>query len=183
MATPEARIALHRSFEERFRKPRGYPAPPPPSPIPATAVATVEAELLCHFPDSYRAFVTTVGPCQVRGLGDAFLSGRGLHESFPQPFESLWGPQTVLKQVREEWFAPIPAEIAGGTAVASDVAWKYLLPFASDAFGNWHCFPRQPARQDDLPVYYFDHDGGAIERIAEGLDELLEQFLRIPIGR
>ena len=170
-----ARVAAFRAFEERFRKPRGYPAPPPPVPVSDEAVDAVERDLRCRLPDSYRHFVTAVGPCQVRGLGDAWIGTDGV----PVPFETLWHPADIVKQCGEEWLAPIPAELAGGEAVDSDVAWKYLLPFASDGLGNWHCFRRQSAPADDLPVYYFDHDGGDIEPIANGLDDLIRQYLRV----
>ena len=172
------RLSAFREFEQRFRKPHGYPAPPPPVPLSPTDVDAVERVLQCRFPTSYREFVTSIGPCEVRGLGDTWIFNRGV--AIPVPFESLWPPQTVVKQYQHEWLAPIPAELAGGSAVASDVAWKYLLPFASDGGGNWHSFRRQSANLDDAPVYYFDHDGGAIEQIAPGLEQLIRMYLELP---
>ena len=174
------RAALYRSFEDRFRNAYAQPAAVAPKAIDPASVAQVELALNCRFPDSYRAFVTTVGPCEVRGLSDAWLATGRATVAYPMPFDFLWHPQDTLKQCGEEWLAPIPAELAGGAAVASDVAWKYLLPFASDGAGNWHCFPRQPFPTPDLPVYYFDHDGGDIDRIAAGLEDLIERYLGIP---
>jgi hypothetical protein len=176
----EKRVALYRAFEARFREPRGFRAPPEPVPVDPEAVGRVEVALNCRFPDSYRTFVTTVGPCDVRGLSDARRALRRESASYPLPFESLWHPDNSLRQCGEAWYAPIPAELAGGAAVDSDVAWKYLLPFGSDGSGNWHCFPRQPFPAPDLPVYYFDHDGGDMERLAEGFDDLIERFLAMP---
>jgi hypothetical protein len=33
---------------------------------------------------------------------------------------------------------------------------------------------------DDAPVFFFDHDGGDIECIAAGLEELIRLYLRLP---
>lgn len=173
------RISAFRAFEQRFRKPRGYPAPPAPVPVTLEEVEAVERVLSCRLPKTYHEFVTEVGPCEVRGLTDSWLFNR--HADVPVPFKSLWPPHDVVRQCDEQWLAPIPAEVTGGSPVASDVAWKYLLPFASDGGGNWHCFRRQSSHADDAPVYFFDHDGGEIERIAAGLEDLIRLYLlRLP---
>ena len=174
------RISLFREFERRFRKPRAYPAPPAASLLAAADVDAAERELSCRLPNAYREFVTEVGACEVRGLSDAWLFNR--QADVPVPFDALWPPRDIVRQCDHEWLAPIPSEITGGAAVTSDVAWKYLLPFAGDAGGNWFCFRRQSVEVDDAPVYYFDHDGGDIERIATGLEELIRRYLQIPIS-
>jgi hypothetical protein len=181
----EIRLALYRDFERRFREPDHFPAPDPPTPVDPAEIDAAERQLGCPFPFSYRVFVAAVGPCDVRGLQDAWLHSRvrkSGDDAVPVPFTDLWHPATIVRQCRDEWWAPIPAALAGGTAVDSGVAWKYLIPFAGDGLGNWHCFPR-PATTlapDDLPVFYFDHDGGDIEPLASGLDDLLRQYLRLP---
>lgn len=178
MQSTADRISTFRAFEERFRKPRGYPAPPEPVRVAPHEVEAVERALSCRLPTTYRQFVTQVGPCEVRGLSDLWLFNN--HADVPVPFESLWAPHAIQKQCGYEWFTPIPAEVSGGPPVASDAAWKYLLPFASDGGGNWHCFRRQSADVDDAPVYFFDHDGGEIERVAAGLEALIRLYLRLP---
>lgn len=172
------RIACYRAFEERFRKPDGFPAPAPPVPIEETLITLAEDELGCLFPASYSAFVTNIGPCEVRGLSDAWLFTE--HSDCPEPFEEFWPPSTVVKQHQHPWLAPIPSEVTGKARIESDVAWKYLLPFASDSVGNWHCFIRQNLPVDDAAVFYFDHDGGEIRQIASGLDDLIQKYMLLP---
>jgi hypothetical protein len=172
------RITTFRAFEKRFRKERFYPAPSAPLPIAPEVIDEVEQALVCRMPKSYREFMTTVGPCSVRGLNDSWLFNH--RDDVPVPFETLWSPWAIVQQCEYEWLAPIPAELTGGSPAASEVAWKFLLPFAVDGGGNWHCFRRQSADVDDAPIYYFDHDGGAIDCVASGLEELIRVYMRLP---
>ncbi|HET6248976.1 MAG TPA: SMI1/KNR4 family protein [Tepidisphaeraceae bacterium] len=173
-----SRISCFRMFEARFRKPAGFPSPEPPTPIELRDIRAIEEVLKCRLPESCCEFITAIGPCEVRGLGDSW-SFHGT-ERIPMPFESLWAPWQIPKQCESDWLAPIPSTVSGGRAVASDVAWKYLLPFASDGCGNWHCFRRQSFSSDDSPVYFFDHDGGEIAQIAPSLESLIRSYLRLP---
>lgn len=169
-------IALFRTFEERFRKPDGWPAPPAPIPIPAKSIENLEIEISSMLPSSYRKFMTNVGPCVVQGLADAWLLNSTIDT--PPPFETLLSPSEIAKECSVEWLTIIPAKISGGQPI-KDVAWNYLVPFAMDGGGNWHCFQRNAEKVDDAPVFYFDHDGGEIKQVADGLVQLVERFSKL----
>lgn len=63
-------------------------------------------------------------------------------------------------------------------SLPSDVAWKYLTPFASDpSHGFWVCFPRSLVFVDGVSVFYFNYDGGDVERVAEGFGEMIRRPL------
>jgi len=148
-------------------------------PVAIADIERAEAELGAKLPSSYKAFATQVGVGPFRLLGDAWSSSQD--RGCPIPLENFWGPAAIVRQCREKWLAPIPAEVSGGPAIASEVAWKYLLPFGRDGNSDyWHCFQRQSGEADDLPVYVFDSDGGDIERVSRGLDELIDRFLQLP---
>jgi hypothetical protein len=175
----QTNLELFREFEKKFRKPRYHPAPPAPVPISNDEVDALERTLRCHLPKSYREFVTNIGPCRVGGLCDAWLFKDEAQRDIPVAFESLWSPEEIIAQCEQPWHAPIPAELAGGSPVPLDLPWKYLIPFAGDDGGHWHCFGRQDSPTEDSAVYFFDHDGGDISKIALGLVDLIRAYMQL----
>ena len=176
---PTNRVARYRTFATRFRSASQDDLRYRLTRIPMAEIERAEAELGARLPASYKIFATEVGVGSFQLLGDAWLSGQD--RECPIPLEHVWDPRAIVRQCGEPWLAPIPAELAGGSAVASDVAWKYLLPFGRDGNSDyWHCFLRQSDEADDLPVYVFDSDGGDIEEVSRGLDGLIDRFLGLP---
>jgi hypothetical protein len=162
--TPANRVSLYQQFADRFR-----PAASGHRVVPATHgdIDTAESFVGCKFPTSYRTFVTEVG------AGDS-------DEPDDPKFmvAEIWQPELSVRQAKEQWRAPIPAFLTAGQPIASDVAWKHLTPFASErSHGFWFCFPRLLALCDDAPVFYFNHDGGDIERVADGFDDMIHRIL------
>jgi hypothetical protein len=161
---PTNRPSLHRAFVARFR-----PATSRYRAVPVTAMNldAMESAIQCRLPASYRQFVTQFGA--------------GENEEPDHPalrISEIWQPQWIIKQVNQPWTSPIPADVTGAQPIASDVAWKHLTPFGSEqSHGHWFCFPRLREAVDDAPVFFFDHDGGAIEQVADGFDDMLVRIL------
>jgi len=154
------RTLLYRQFVHRFR-----PATSGCRVVSVTRGDIDAAESLvgCKLPTSYRTFVTEVGAGDNEVPNDPTFM-----------VAEIWQPEWIVRQVKDEWRAPIPALLTGGQAIASDVAWKHLTPFASEqSHGYWFCFPRALALSDDAPVFYFNHDGGDIERVADSFDDMI----------
>lgn len=155
---------LYRKFADRFR--------PAASGCRVISVAhadidAAESVIGCRLPTSYRTFVTEVG------AGD-----NDVPEDSSLRVAEIWRPEWIVRQVKDEWRAPIPEFLTGGEPIASDVAWKHLTPFGSEqSHGYWFCFRRELTAMDDAPVYHFNHDGGDIERIADGFDSMIERIL------
>ena len=164
MTTPTNRTSLYRQFVERFR-----PATSGCRVVSVTPgdIDAAESVLGCALPTSYRTFVTEVGA----GDNDVPDNPRFM-------VAEIWQPELIVRQVKDEWWAPIPPILTCKEAIASDVAWKHLTPFASEqSHGFWFCFPHALARSDDAPVFYFNHDGGDIEPVADGFDHMIQRIL------
>src|SRR4051794_32418789 len=113
--TPFNRTSLYREFADRLR--------PAASACRVVVVMhgdidAAESTLGCKLPASYRTFVTEVGAGDNDEPDDSNLR-----------VAEIWQPEFIVRQVKEEWWAPIPAFLTGGQAIASDVAWKHLTPF------------------------------------------------------
>jgi hypothetical protein len=168
--TNHHRSSLYRQFAAHFRPAaRGCRVVP----VTAAEIDAAEASLGCTLPVSYRDLVIQVGAGENDEPNDLMLNVR-----------EIWQPALIVRQVGQPWLAPIPASLTGGQPIASDVAWTHLTPFASEqSHGHWFCFPRSVQRPDDAPVFFFDHDGGGIERVADGFVDMIERLLRAgPIG-
>jgi hypothetical protein len=163
--TPSNRTSLYRQFVDRFRPAASRCRV---ARVTQADIDAAESVIGCTLPTSYRTFVTEVGAGENDEPDDLSLR-----------VAEIWEPELIVRQVNEEWWAPIPADLTGGQPVASDVAWNHLTPFASEqSHGFWFCFPRVPDRPDDAPVFFFNHDGGDIERVAEGFDDMIQRILR-----
>src|SRR5688572_17545618 len=161
--TSSDRISLYHQFVDRFRAGSGCRVVP----VTHGDIDAAEATIGCKLPASYRTFVTEVGAGDNHEPEEPNLS-----------VAEIWQPEFIVRQVREEWLAPIPAFLTGGQAIASDVAWKHVTPFASEqSHGFWFCFPRVLELSDDAPVFFFNHDGGDIEQVAEGFDDMIRRIL------
>jgi|GEM_PF-4846271 len=162
-----SRTSLYQAFTARFR--------PEASRTDVVAVTNqeidiAEAAIGCKLPRSYRTFVTGFG------AGD-----NDLPDNAPLMLAEIWHPERIVKQMNSPWMAPIPEFLTGGTPLSRDVAWKHLTPFGSEqSDGYWFCFRRELGVTDDLPVFYFSHDGGDIEQVADSFDNLIEQMLNLP---
>src|SRR5688572_9831260 len=109
---PSDRRSLYRQFADRFR-----PAESGCRVVPVTHgdIDAAESVISCKLPTSYCTFVTEVGAGDNDEPDDPNLR-----------VAEIWQPELVVRQVKEEWWAPIPAFLADGKPIASDVAWKHL---------------------------------------------------------
>ncbi len=177
---PSDRIELYRQFISRFARPR-WPDSNLPEPIPDSLISQLEIDFSVTFPTSLRLFLSCYGGAYVAELRDTWLHA-GHQLSCPVPMDEFFDFETMHLENGTSWLAPIPKCIAKTADISSANAFDYLIAFAGDGGGNWFCFCKADciANTDDLPVFYFDHDGGAIEKLACGLDDLIKMYLRLP---
>src|SRR5690349_10486007 len=99
------RRTLYGKFVARFRPATGdYRAVP----VTMGELAAAEA-VIGRLPESYRTFVMQFGAGEIDTPEDPTFA-----------VAEIWAPESIVRQVREEWWAPIPAFLNGGTTVASD---------------------------------------------------------------
>ena len=152
------------------------------NPISDTQMDQLETELMVCFPESLALFLQHHGPVRLDKLSQACLFTE--ETDIPIPINEFWGQDTMKLANGTPWLAPIPSEISGTDKIESANAFDYLFSFAGDDQGNWFCFRRIDcnAKCKDLPVFFFDHDGGEIEQIAEGLEDLIRLYMRVSTG-
>ena len=51
-----------------------------------------------------------------------------------------------------------------------------LVAFATDCMGNLFCFPTEADDGTEGPVFFFDHDSGAVDLIAPSFTRWIEEF-------
>src|SRR5205085_1913311 len=118
------RKILYRQFVDRFR-----PATGDYKTVSVTHgdIDAAEYAVQRKFPASYRTFVTEFAAGELDVPADSDYS-----------VEEIWQPELIVRQIESEWWVPIPASVTGAHAIASDVAWKHLTPFASErSDGYW----------------------------------------------
>src|SRR5689334_7411094 len=98
--TPTNRPSLYRQFADRFR--------PPASacriiPVTHADIDAAESILGRKLPTSYRTFVTEIGAGNNDEPNDPDLM-----------LAEIWPPEWIVRQVRQEWLAPIPAFLTAG---------------------------------------------------------------------
>jgi SMI1-KNR4 cell-wall len=132
----------------------------PPIQVGAEALGVAEVALGSRLPASYRAAVLDVG--------------------LPRPTGALLGSivdnELDLPDIGD-FFAP-------DEMVSSTTAWRSMgLPptmtaFASDCMGNLFAFEQEGG--DAGPVYFFDHDSGQTELLADSFAEWIGAYCQIP---
>jgi hypothetical protein len=172
----EERLALFRRFVDRFRP---GASSPPPEPVAPDDVGAAEKTLDAYFPASITQFWLAHG-CGAMPVLAASSPGFPRSADSPIPFQRLFSPGEVVRETQTPRYGPLPASVTGADDVDRDDAWKYVLPIAIDARGRWHCLMRHYNVENDLPVYYFDYEAGAISEVASGFDDLLQAYLRLP---
>jgi hypothetical protein len=107
----------------------------------------------------------------------------------PPPFARILSPADVVAETQTPRYAAIPDWVHydeddyRGADIERDDAWKYILPIAVDARGRFVCMLRHYNIEVDLPIYRFDHASGEIAGVANGFDDLLRAYLRLPVPR
>src|SRR4051794_18826031 len=98
--TPSNRTSLYRQFSDRFR-----PAAGGCRVVPVTHgdIDAAESAIGSKLPTSYRTFVTEVGAGENDEPDDPNLR-----------VAEIWQPEWIVRQVTEEWLAPIPAFLTQG---------------------------------------------------------------------
>ena len=70
-----------------------------------------------------------------------------------------------------------PAEMASETEGWRDMGLpEGLVAFATDCAGNLFCFPTETDAASEVPVFYFDHDFGTAEVIAQSFTRWIDEF-------
>jgi hypothetical protein len=178
----DERTELYERFVGRFGCPR-WGERDVSRPMSADSIALLERELSVCFPVSLSQFLGRHGDVSLAELSRTWLFSKD--RACPVPMDEVFGPKTMPLANGTAWLAPIPATVSGAADIHSDNAFRHLIAFAGDTSGNWFCFRRIDCakRSDDLPVFYFDHDGGAIEQISPTLDDLIRRYLMLPAAQ
>ena len=128
-----------------------------PDPVEPSGLAEVERALAATLPDSYKSAVLAHGlPHVTLELLD-FICDNNIDLPDVSDFHS-------------------PEEI-----IALTTGWRemgmpiHLIAFASDCSGNQFAFSTKTARSSD-EVWFFDHDFGDIERIADSFEDWLSSY-------
>jgi hypothetical protein len=70
-----------------------------------------------------------------------------------------------------------PREVASETEEWRDLGSpEGLVAFATDCVGNLFCFPTEADAASEVPVFYFDHDLGTVEVIAQSFTRWIDEF-------
>lgn len=133
----------------------------PPTPVPEDLLASVEQRLGVRFPIDYREAVLSVGlPWPTIALLDAIVE----RELDVHSLSELFSPQEIIEDT---------------------IAWRalgmpeQLIAFASDDLGNKFCFDANRLREggtDGYAIWFFDHDFGSVDQIAESFDAWISAF-------
>ncbi len=133
-----------------------------PKPIDSAALRTAEVELGVAFPDDYKRQVLAVGaPYTTLALSSAILDMNvDLHV-----LSDLHDPHEIVEGTRGWQSAGMPAS---------------LIAIGSDLGGNQFCFSVGDLRGPSVstaPVYFWDHDFGTTDRIADSFSAWIETYL------
>jgi hypothetical protein len=179
---------LYQQFVDRFRPTAGEGAASPSSHrVLPGEVTEAERALDAYFPASITQFWLKQGYGPMPLVAPA-ASIFPRPADCPPPFERLLSPAEIVAETTTPRYAFIPGWIYYEEDdyrgdIERDDAWKYILPIAVDARGRFVCMLRHYNIEVDLPVYRFDHASGAIAGVANGFDELLRAYLRLPVPR
>ena len=172
--------ALHRRFVERFRPDASLMKPVTPK-----EVGDAEKTLDAYFPASLTMFWLAQGCGDMPGVAPA-ASIFPRPADCPPPFQRLFSPSEVVREIQTPRFAAIAGWICYDEEddyrgdIERDDAWKYILPIAVDDRSRWICMLRHYNVEVDLPIYRFDDHAGEITGVAAGFDDLLQAYLRLP---
>ncbi len=152
--------SIHHPFVERFSEASTTPAPQ----ITEAHLDLMEREFRVFLPSAYREFALRHGAVRTPSI---------LHVTVDNDID----------------LADLHHFTEGDQLIdAARVCWKggmsqKMIPFASDCMGNLFCFRRtaiQAKPHADSPIWFFDHDFGTEEQIADGFDAWLAHFLTLP---
>jgi len=133
----------------------------PPDAVSLEALESAERHLGTSFPPDYRNAVLQVG--------------------LPRPTIELLN--TIVDRaldLRDVSEFLSPAEIVTVTQDWRDLGLpKELVAFATDCMGSLFCFPTASDPSGLTPVFYFDHDSGAVDLIAPSFASWIEEFCSV----
>ena len=201
----EVAWTLYRQFVDRFgaHAAAGADADAPadadggavtrPQRVTPGEIRDAETALDAHFPASITQFWLKQGCGTLPGIAAAAAVFPRPADA-PPPIRRFLAPSDIVRETRSPRYAPIPGWVCyeedHRDDIARDDAWQYLLPIAADTSpragrgavdgGRWICLLRYDNIEVDLPVYHFDPDAGRIDHLADGFDDLLRAYLRLP---
>jgi hypothetical protein len=129
------------------------------SPIDNSDISELESRLNVILPDSYKYLISTYGLLHTPNVLTK-ICDLGVEISEVQDFLSLEDVSSLSKLY----------EMSGMP--------KGHILFASDCKGNMFCFKLTDceSKQVDIPVWFFDHDGGTVKKVSNTFSEWLGEF-------
>lgn len=134
----------------------------PPDRIERAEVRAAEEALGIRFPEDYVSEILSAGlPNPTRALLSAIVD----REQDLPDLSKLYAPKEIIERTRADRVAGLP---------------ETLLPIGSDCMGNIFCFKEADLTQgavSSAPIYFWDHDIDASERVAGSFPDWIGQFL------
>ena len=156
------RLELYRDFVERWTH-SDYR----PKPESGGGLDRVEHEFGFRFPIAYREYMIGFG---AGGPTIALLNAIVELNLDMNDLGEMYSSQEVIQATTDGRTAGLPAE---------------LVAIAADSSGNQFCLNLQECGMDpkeDSPIWFFDHDFGEKERIADGFEAWLRGYCELPEG-
>lgn len=136
----------------------------PPTPVTEEELASVEQRFGVCLPADYREAVLSVGlPWPKIALLDAIVE----RELDVHSLNELYSPLEIIEYTIDWRKIGMPEQ---------------LVAFASDDSGNKFCFDADRLKEggaDGRTIWFFDHDFGTVDQIAESFDAWIAAFCDI----
>lgn len=132
----------------------------PPRPVAEVDLEVAEQRLGVRLPEGYRRGVLEVGlPCPTLALPDAII----VRELDMPSIGDFYTPAEIVEETLAWRGIGMPAQ---------------LVAIASDVCGNKFCFDadRPSSSSDTEAIWFFDHDCGTVNRIADSFEAWIERF-------
>ena len=132
-----------------------------PDPVAESELESTEGRLETRLPAEYREAVLQFGlPRPTSALLEAIVD----QELRLRDVSDFLSPSEIVS-VTEDWRElGLPEQ---------------FVAFATDCMGNLFCFPKNSEASDELPVYYFNHDSGAVDKIASTSSQWIDEFCSV----
>ena len=148
---------IYREFVEKWTHPDYRPIP-----LTEAALDAFERRIGAKLPVSYREFMSLHGPVSVTSslLSSIIAAGQKVPD-----FQAFLNPQEAIDQTQSWRALGLPRD---------------RFAIASDSSGNLFCLKYDLVnRQDDAPIFFFDHDFGSNKKIFPSFVKWLDQIASV----
>ncbi len=132
-----------------------------PDPVVESELEDTESRLQTRLPAEYRKAIVQFGlPRPTSALLEAIVDQElGLRD-----VSDFLSPSEIVS-VTEDWRElGLPVQ---------------FVAFATDCMGNLFCFPKNSEASDEMSVFYFHHDSGAVDKIASTFSQWIDDFCSV----